>query len=215
MMTLTQNPTAPPSGPAAIFTRKRMSFFRRHATLILVLVSVTTGVLLQKAASKMVWGRPSAIPAATPTRVAGPVTLHGPGGTVTLPMKTPVMVNIWLEGCRDCMPAFEAYQAMGFAPQRAEDVKGRGLQTHGVPTVNVAYGSATAEWAAKYGLSENLMFDPGENLVKPLGIGTFTTLVLDEQGWVRFKGRPDDPGFAGKLDGVTQALMAPHGSPQR
>jgi hypothetical protein len=191
-----------PSGPAAIFNRPRVPWLRRHGTAVLVVLSVATGAVLQMAASRIPWSTPKA---AAPgrvdaARILGPITLQGPGGPVTLPMSTPAVVNVWLEGCQDCMPAVEAYHAL----------KTRGvLETAGFPVVNVAYGGARLEWAAGFGLDDRLVFDPsGGALVRPLGIGTFTTILVDPEGWIRFKDRPDNNGYADRLAGAARALAS-------
>jgi peptidyl-prolyl cis-trans isomerase A (cyclophilin A) len=131
------------------------------------------------------------------SRRIGPVTLEGPGATITLPMTTPVVVHVWLQGCADCAPAFEAIQAL--------EAKG-GLRVD-VPVVNVAYGEATPVWATAHGVGHNLVFDRGGTaIVKPLGIGTFTTVVLDEKGRVRLLDSPVLPGYADRVLGATRAL---------
>jgi hypothetical protein len=132
--------------------------------------------------------------AARPAQVrVGPLTLEGPEGTVTLPGKRRTVVNVWLQGCGDCMPAFEAWKRL--RPELPE-----------VPIVNVAYGSAEPTWARTWSVDESLVFDGGSALVRPLGISSFTTFVLDEEGLVLFRGRPGADGY---LDGVLGALGAP------
>jgi peptidyl-prolyl cis-trans isomerase A (cyclophilin A) len=111
---------------------------------------------------------------------------------------TPVVVNVWLQGCADCAPAFDAEIAL----------QERGGLKVDVPIVNVAFGEATAEWANAHGVGHNLVFDPGgRSIVHPLGITTFTTLVLDEQGEVRLLDSPVLPGFADRVVGATRALV--------
>ena len=104
-------------------------------------------------------------------RHVGPVTLRGPGGELALPQDHPLVVNVWLQGCADCMPRFRAAQHLAL---NGEDWP--------KPVVNVAYGRADPAWAERYGVGEQLVFDPGSALVRPLGIGTFTTLVIDAHG---------------------------------
>ncbi|MEW5853863.1 MAG: hypothetical protein AB2A00_34130, partial [Myxococcota bacterium] len=124
---------------------------------------------------------------------------QGPGGPVTLPMSTPAVIQVWLQGCQDCMPAFEASKAL----------EARGGMDVGLPVVNVAYGSASTSWAQEFGLDQRLVFDPsGGALVRPLGIGTFTTLVIDEQGYVRLRDRPDNAGYAERVTGAARALLS-------
>ena len=129
----------------------------------------------------------------TPGYVAGRVPqsmLSGPGGTVAMPPRTRTVVHIWLQGCADCMPAFDA-----MAKIQSEG----GLNVDG-PVVNVAYGEADATWARRYGVATNLVFDPGgAKLVKPLGIGTFTTLVVDPDGTIIHRDRPDRLGYVTRV----------------
>jgi hypothetical protein len=135
------------------------------------------------------------VSAAAPTTGMFPsTTLTGEGGSVTFPPTEPTVVHVWLQGCADCMPAFEAQK-------RHVDA---GVYT-GVPVVNVAYGQADATWARTYGVSDRLFFDPGSHVVQPLRIGTFTTFVVDEDGDIRFRGRPDQDGFAHRLAGALEA----------
>jgi hypothetical protein len=131
--------------------------------------------------------------AASPDRFPT-TTLTGPSGAITFPPPEPTVVHVWLQGCSDCMPAFEAQKRHVDAGVYA-----------GVPVVNVAYGQAEAAWATRYGVDERLLFDPGENVVQPLGIGTFTTLLVDDDGDIRFTGRPDQDGFVHRLAGALEA----------
>jgi peptidyl-prolyl cis-trans isomerase A (cyclophilin A) len=140
----------------------------------------------------------SRAPAVDVAKRIGPVTLRGPETSISLPMPTPVVVHVWLQGCPDCAPAFEAMKALGSHDALEVDV----------PVVNVAYGEATTEWAAAHGVGHNLVFDPGgAAIVKPLGIGTFTTVVLDEQGRVRLRDSPVTRGYADRVIGATRALV--------
>jgi hypothetical protein len=128
------------------------------------------------------------------TRKIQPVTLRGPGGKeVTLPQEGPVVVNVWLQGCADCMPRFRASQQLGLEARPWPQ-----------PVVNVAYGSADPSWAAEYGVAENLVIDKGSHVVMPLGISTFTTLVIDAEGVVRHTDFADREGF---LDRLEQAMQ--------
>lgn len=133
------------------------------------------------------------VPTLAPTEVAGrigPAVLNGPNNTVTLPPKTRAVVNVWLQGCGDCMPAFDAMSTL-----KQEG----GLGTDAV-IINVAYGEADLTWAQRYGVADNLVFDPGGvNVVKPLGIGTFTTLVVEPDGSIIHRDRPDRRGFAARM----------------
>lgn len=127
-----------------------------------------------------------------PPGFVSPVVLQGPDGRrIALPTAEKVVVNVWLQGCGDCMPAFEA------ARKLEDDDGGLGVDNL---IVNVAYGSATTEWASKYGVAKNLVFDPGgSKIVKPLGIGTFTSLVIDPNGTVIHRDRPDRPGYRDRM----------------
>lgn len=118
-------------------------------------------------------------------------TLTGPDGPVTFPPTgRPAIVNVWLQGCADCMTAFEAAKAI-------EDRGGLGLDAL---VVNVAYGKADPAWAARYGVRQNLVYDHGgATIVKPLGISSFTTLVVDAKGFVVHTDRPDRPGYATRM----------------
>jgi thiol-disulfide isomerase/thioredoxin len=132
-------------------------------------------------------------------RRIAPATLSGPGGPTTLPTGRPVVINVWLQGCADCMPAFEAMREL--------DARA-GLR--GVDVVNVAYGSADPAWAKRYGVAQRLVYDEGgAKIVQPLGIGTFTTLVVDGNGAVRFVDRPDRLGYEERVRGAFSALGEP------
>jgi len=162
----------------------------------LVAGSVLCGALLQKYVTTLPFFQRTHTAASNPTRLAGPVTLRGPGGVVTLPMKTPALVHVWLEGCADCMPAFEAMKE--YSPEDP-----------GIPVVNIAFGSSREEWAREYGVAQTLVFDPsGEGVVHPLRISSFTTLLMDEQGYIRLRDRPDRPGYKDRVSGAWKALTS-------
>jgi hypothetical protein len=183
--------------------------WRRLKLLLVVLASMTGGALLHAYGPALVRllapvahgpGGAREPGLTDPRGPIGPVTLSGPQRTVTLPMEGPVIVNVWLQGCADCMPAFEAYGAIDEAG---------GLRPAEVPVVNVAFGNADAGWASRYGVAENLVFDPGGSaIVRPLGIGTFTTLVLDSRGYVRHRDRPNLAGYADRVTGAVRALSS-------
>ena len=106
------------------------------------------------------------------------------------------IVHVWLQGCSDCMPAFNAMA----------QIYSDGSLNVGAPIVNVAYGEADETWAGRYGVATNLVFDPGgANVVKPLGIGTFTTLVIDPDGTVLLRDRPDRPGYVARVRAALEA----------
>ena len=138
----------------------------------------------------------------TPGYVAGRMpraTLRGPGGVFVMPPPRRSVVNVWLQGCSDCMPAFDA-----MAQLESEG----GLNVEG-PVINVAYGEADQAWARRYGVATNLVFDPaGAGVVKPLGIGTFTTLVVDPDGAIIHRDRPDRPGYVARV----RSAMHPSGA---
>ncbi len=129
----------------------------------------------------------------------GPVTLAGPGGNrVRLPLDGPAIVHVWLQACPDCMPAFEAVKRMA-----------RDQVELPCPVVNVAYGSASPEWAAEYGVNESLVLDAtGSAVVSPLGIGTFTTLVLDADGGVHAIEYPHQDGYLERIRAAARAAGA-------
>ncbi len=135
----------------------------------------------------------------------GPSRLSGPGVTIAMPPPQRSVVNVWLQGCSDCMPAFEAMAKL----QREG---GLGISA---PVINVAYGEADLAWAQRYGVASSLVFDPGgANVVRPLGIGTFTTLVVEPDGRIVHRDRPDRPGYASRVRaalGTTQAPTYPLG----
>lgn len=116
---------------------------------------------------------------------------------VGLPLRGPVVAHVWLENCADCMSAFAAFKEMRDRNELA-----------GLPQVNVAYGTSTPEFAARYRVNENLVVDrDGSQAVKPFGIGSFTTLVLDKRGNVIHRDRPDHAGYVERVkEAWTRAL---------
>lgn len=137
---------------------------------------------------------PPPAPAAPGGRTIPPVDLVGPdGSTLRLPFAGgPSIVHVWLQACADCMPAFEAIGRLNAANTAWP-----------APVMNVAYGSADPAWAKQYGLDHRLVFDAGSAVVGRLGIGTFTTLVLDANGNVRHMDHPQAEGY---LDRVVAAV---------
>jgi hypothetical protein len=192
----------PPTPPSPYREGKRLAEIippdrRAHKTAALVAGSMVAGValwLIGGVALDMLRAGPAAPP--VPGYVAGRVprcTLQGPTGAITLPPKTRTVIHVWLQGCQDCMPAFEAIRELG----------ARGGLGAGTPVVNVAYGEADVVWAQRYGVSTNLVFDPGgASVVRPLGIGTFTTLVVDPDGSIIHRDRPDRPGYEQRVRAV-------------
>jgi hypothetical protein len=178
---------------------------RRHLkAAALVVSSMVAGIALWVLGGwvlELVQGE-RVVPSQTPptrTYVAGRVgsaTLRGPGGTISLPPARRSIVNVWLQGCSDCMPAFEAMAAL-------EREGGFGFDA---PIINVAYGEADVTWAQRYGVAKGLVFDPGGGkVVKPLGIGTFTTLVVEPDGSIIHRDRPDRPGYAARVRAALQS----------
>lgn len=138
-----------------------------------------------------------------PTRSGGgrrikPVTLRGPGGTVRIPGPNAMVVNVWLQACADCMPRFNA----------ARDMVQSG-ESWPTPTVNVAFGRADPNWAARYGVDDGLVIDRGSAVVNPLGIRTFTTLVVDRDGQVVHTDYVDRPGFLARVEAALAQADAP------
>lgn len=177
---------------------------RRQKTVILVVASMIAGALLWQLAVRLL-ERPAATKVAEPP--AGPrdwiakTVLRGPDGAQAIPPESLAVVHVWLQGCSDCMPAFEAMRAI-------DDAGGLGVDA---PVFNVAYGEADPAWASRYGVRENLVFDPGgARIVRPLGIGTFTTLVVDETGVVVHRDRPDRPGYVERV----REAVAKHAPPR-
>jgi len=164
-------------------TERNIAVFALGGLIVLMIVAV--GV------RSWVARREREAPVQPPTQVtqtAGQfphVTLHGPDGDQTIPGSSYTVVHVWLQGCQDCMPAFEAMQ-------RSAPCKGR--------VVNVAYGQATPSWAENYGVRTNLVFDRGgRDVVHPLGIGSFTTFVVSPSGSIMLRDRPDRPTVSGAL----------------
>jgi hypothetical protein len=176
---------------------------RRLKTFALVLSSMIAGVSLWNVGGLVVEGRRADSEArstrSTPGYLAGRMpsaVLHGPEHDVVMPPGTLSIVHVWLQGCQDCMPAFEAMR-------RLEDEGGLGVD---VPIYNVAYGEADSTWAMRYGVRTNLAYDVGgASVVRPLGIGTFTTLVVDKGGAILLRDRPDRPGYRARIRAAVHA----------
>jgi hypothetical protein len=170
---------------------------RRLRAAALVAVGVVSGALLLRGGQLVLEALPKK-PKPLTAQVALPQgTLEGPDGPLTFPGGAPLsIVHVWLQGCADCMPAFEAARALE---------EGGGLQL-GARVVNVAYGKADPSWAARYGVRQNLVYDHGgKAVVQPLGISSFTTLVMDAEGHVLHRDRPDKPGYAERLRAAVAA----------
>ena len=192
-----------PHEPVEIYQSPQLRSFQGWSLLALIAVCVGIGFAAGEATRRvwMWWQQHSAAQMATaaqPTagnfRMSG--KMHGLGNYVFPPQK-PVVMNVWLENCADCMGAFAAWKSL----------RSSGAFPADVDVVNVAYGSASQDFAQRYSVNENVVFDAGNTVVQPLGIGTFTTFVVDERGFLRFRARPTDPGFADRLRGTLDALI--------
>lgn len=113
----------------------------------------------------------------------------------------PAVVNVWLQSCRDCMPAFQAW--------RAHDEVGA---LAGIRVVNVSYGQPDAAFAAAWRVQDSLVVDAtGDLMVRPFGISSFTTLVLDAEGREVHRDRPDRPGYAERVRAMWQRVEGEKG----
>jgi hypothetical protein len=130
----------------------------------------------------------SSVPVLLPVRPSPPRDRDAPP-ELRAPLRGPALVNVWLQGCADCMPKFEAWSRHAAARRLP-----RGLAVH-----NVAYGDATREFAARYRVDQGLSSDRGGVYVKPLGIGTFTTLLVDAEGRVLDRLDPTAEGFVTRI----------------
>jgi hypothetical protein len=176
--------------PVALFEGPTLRLFRGYRFVALIAAAVGCGALGTIAVQRVQQQRRDDIAvvidhlatsttAASARQLQWPLTLPSPGGeAVTL--SGPAVVNVWLQGCADCMPAFEANKQLMQAGGYGSDVV----------LYNVAYGRADASWAANYRVDTQLVFDGGAAVVQPLGIGTFTTLVVDVAGGVTVIGSP-------------------------
>lgn len=120
----------------------------------------------------------------------------------TFPTGEVSVVHVWRQDCADCAPAFEAAERLGV---------GRGRW--GVPVHNVAFGPFDLETARARGLDEGLVQDPGTGIVRPLGIGTFTTLVVDADGFVQHRDQPQGEGYVGRVERAITAARLPGRGP--
>ena len=169
---------------------------RKQHALVLVIVSMIAGAAIYALAMLVKDGFPSGPrdPAAVEANRLTDELLPGPDGVRSLRVGRVAIVHVWLQGCADCMPAFEAL---------------RDLHAHGgfgidAPEINVSYGRADPAWADRYSVRQNLVWDSaGAAVVKPLGIASFTTLVVDSRGYVLHRDRPDRAGY---VDAVRRVL---------
>jgi hypothetical protein len=198
--------------PVALFEGPTLQLFRGYRFVGVIAAAVGCGALGTVAVQQLQQRQrdqiavvidhsqpagPGAAPGARQLR--WPLTLPSPTGeAVTL--RGPAVVNVWLQGCADCMPAFEANKRLMQAGGYGSDVA----------LYNVAYGRADASWAASYLVDRQLVFDDGAAVVQPLGIGTFTTLVVDSSGGVSVIG---SPVAADHMQRVQAALAAARPAP--
>jgi thiol-disulfide isomerase/thioredoxin len=178
---------------------------RRAKVAVIVVASMFAGAYLYALASRgvEVVTSPPPPPAPPPssTHIA-PVVLTGPDGSVSLPSGKVTIVHVWLEGCADCMPAFRAMRDL-------QDKGGFGLDA---AEVNVSFGKADPAWASRFGVRTNLVHDlGGQSVVRPLGISTFTTLVVDPGGAIAHKDRPDEEGYLDRVRTAVKTLQASQG----
>lgn len=201
-----------PAKPVALYRGPAMTLFRGWTLVGLVVVCVGVGALGRGAADDAIaWlsappppvssppapPRPPELLSAAGPRVTGTLVAHG-GGATTFPTGVPSLVNVWLQGCPDCLPAFTAWKALHDGGQ---------LPAH-INVYNVAYGSADPAWAASFSVAEHLHLDDGAVFVRPLGISSFTTLLLDQDGVVRLRDRPDSAGYADRITGALRVLWS-------
>ncbi|MCC7073964.1 MAG: hypothetical protein IT383_21830 [Deltaproteobacteria bacterium] len=216
-----------PAKPVALYRGPALTLFRGWTLVGLVVVCVGVGALGRGAADDAIAflsalsaappppappapapqqaprGPPELLSAAGP-RVSGKVPAQT-GGATTFPTGVPSLVNVWLQGCHDCLPAFAAWR----------ELRAAGLLPAHLNIYNVAYGTADSAWAKSYVVEEKLHYDDGSVFVRPLGISSFTTLLLDKDGVVRLRDRPDAPGYADRITGAMRVLWSdPHALPE-
>ncbi len=112
------------------------------------------------------------------------------------PIIGPAIVNVWVDHCTGCIPAFEGWKQLY-----------DGDQIPRVPIYNVADGlrrSETLLFAKRFRVNDRLSFDAtGERYASPNGITTFRTLVVDDRGDIVAQLNPGVPGF---LDSLLSAM---------
>jgi hypothetical protein len=169
------------------------------AAYILLVAGLVGGVFLHHTFGDLLTSHEEVEEKGKPLAIIRPVVLKGPNGAVSLPQRA--VIQVWLQGCADCMPAFRAFRDSYPALKEA----------WGLPIINVAYGEATVDYAKEYRVHDQLVFDPkGTALVNPLGIGTFTTLVVNERGEVVHRSRPTDEGYVESVrDAINKVRQAP------
>jgi hypothetical protein len=134
-------------------------------------------------------------PAPAPAPAPAPRGLRAIDGKAVafVPTGRVQLVNVWLEGCSDCMPSFEAWKKH-VADERLPS---------GLPISNVAYMRASEDYVRRYRVAEGLVIDDGTNVVRPLGISRFTTLVVAADGTVCHR---DDPAAVGYVERLRAAV---------
>jgi hypothetical protein len=175
-----------PNKPVALYEGPRVTWFRGWSFMALVAACVTVGAFLGALWPRIdLWLHPRHV---TVTPI--PVDVKVPSITldvgIELPPDETTLINVWLQNCPDCMPAFSAWR----------DVS---EQLDHIPTINVSFGSAEQLFAKRFHVDERLVSDEGSMLVQPLGITTFTTLLVDRHGHVLFRDAPTSPNFAARV----------------
>lgn len=118
-------------------------------------------------------------------------------------IRGPAVIHVWLEGCRDCLPALEAWK-------RLSDLDA----LRGIPVWSVSYGPASAAFVERYALGERYVVDTdGSRVVQPFFIGTFTTLVVNAHGKEVHRDRPENPGYVERVRSVWAQLARGESNP--
>ena len=126
----------------------------------------------------------------------GRFTLSGPDGSKQFPTQRVTVVNVFLQACPDCMPAFRKYRDCG----------GFGSKT---PVVNIGYNKAEKRWLRDYNMDKNVYIDKGGRaLVMPQGIRSFTTLVVDGDGKIHLRILPTDKGYVNRVKAKVRELRS-------
>lgn len=90
------------------------------------------------------------------------------------------VLTFWLAGCPDCLDSFPKGVALSKA-----------LARDPVAFVDVAYRGQpepTAEWVRENGIKNPVLLDTGGSIVSKYGVGTYTCFVLDQKGFIRYRG---------------------------
>ncbi len=187
--------------PVALFEGPTLQLFRGYRFIALVTVAVGAGAvgmlgvqLLQQRAVDAIHVVIEHVAPPASTQLRWPLTLPSASGEAVT-VTGPAVINVWLQGCADCMPAFEANKQLIQQGGYGSDVV----------VYNIAYGRADPSWATSYLVDTNLLFDEGSAVVQPLGIGTFTTLVVGASGAVTVIGAPTAPNHKARVLAAWQA----------